>query len=183
MTRSGFTLIEVLVALALGMLVLGLAGATVVGAERFHDVLEERATAMARTTAVPQLLGGAIGRAGRGIDGCGLSLLDEGRLVRATAVEASEPMPTVVDVLAGRDGGGRHALYHRTQPYPRQPWLEEVTAFTALEARDDVGDWRPWAADGETRWSSLRLEVAWLDGDVRVYDVPLPHAPCSEAGP
>jgi prepilin-type N-terminal cleavage/methylation domain-containing protein len=179
--QRGFTLIEVLIALAIGTLVFGIAAATTASAGRVNAVLEERTTAMSRTTAVPQLLIGAIGRAGRGIDGCGLEVLDAGRLARTTAIEVGDEIASIVDVLAGVDGAGRAALYHRTSPYPRQPWLEDVTAFNVVEARDQMGEWGALLPDDTTRWTGLRVEVAWLDGDVRTYDVPLPHAPCAAA--
>ncbi len=179
----GFTLVEVLIALAIGTLVLGLAAATTASARRVNEVLETRATAMARTVAVPQLLVGAIGRAGRGIDGCGLEVLDAGLRVRSTAIDAGDEVATVVDVLAGIDGSGRAALYHRVQPYPRQPWLEDVGTFVVREVRDETGSWRIPTPDGATRWTGLRVEVGWLDGDVRAYDLALPHAPCLVAAP
>ena len=181
MRRRGFTLVEVLVALAIGSLVLGLAASASVATRRVQAVLEDRATASARTTAVPQLLAWAIGRTGRGIDGCAAALANGGRLWRGAAVDHGDVAATTVEVLAGVDGAGRPALYHRTLPWARQPWLEEVSTFSVLEARDDHGTWRPWVADGVTRWTAVRTELAWTDGDARRYEVALPHRPCAAA--
>ena len=181
MTRRAFTLVEVLVALAIGSLVLGLAASTSVATRRLQTVLDARATATARATAVPQLLAWAIGRTGRGIDGCAATVTSEGRLWRGTAFDPGDATATTVEVLAGVDGGGRPALYHRTLPWARQPWLEEVTGFAVLAASEADGTWRAWTADGTIRWSAIRAELTWTDGDVRTYEVPLPHLPCAVA--
>ncbi len=100
---------------------------------------------------------------------------------RGTAVDAGDATPTTIDVLAGRDGAGRPALYHRTLPWARQPWLAEVTGFAVLAVHTEVGAWGPAIADGATRWTAVRVEVAWTDGDIRTYEVALPHAPCGVA--
>lgn len=179
--RRAFTLVEVLVALAIGSLVLGLAATTAVAMRRLQAVVDARATATARATAVPQLLAWAIGRTGRDVDGCAAAVESGGRLWRGAAVDPGTVAATTVEVLAGVDGGGRPALYHRTLPWARQPWLEDVTAFALLEGRDGSGAWRGWAADGATRWSAIRAELTWTDGDVRSYEVELPHRPCAGA--
>jgi prepilin-type N-terminal cleavage/methylation domain-containing protein len=179
--RVGFTLVEVLVALAIGSLVLGLAASAGVAARRVQAVLEARATATARATAVPQLLAWAIGRTGRGVDGCTATIANDGGLWSGSAVDPGDATATTVEVLAGVDGGGRPALYHRTRPWARQPWLEDVTAFRLLEGRDVDGTWRAWTADGAARWSAVRAELTWTDGDVRAYEVMLPHQPCAVA--
>ncbi|MFN2321891.1 MAG: type II secretion system protein J [Trueperaceae bacterium] len=179
--RRAFTLVEVLVALAIGSLVLGLAASTSVATRRVQAVLDARATATARATAVPQLLAWAIGRAGRGVDGCAATIASDGRLWRGTAVDAGDATPTTIEVLAGVDGGGRPALYHRTLPWARQPWLEDVLAFDVLDARDAEGTWRTWTPDETTRWSAVRTELTWTDGDIRSYVVALPHLPCATA--
>jgi type II secretory pathway pseudopilin PulG len=179
--RIGFTLVEALVALAIASLVLGLAGATSVAARRVGAMVDERATRTARTTAVPQLLAWALGDAGRDLEACAMAILDDGGRWRSSAVEPGDAVATSTEVLAGRDGGGRPALYHRTLPWARQPWIEEVVVFRVLEARDLGGTWRAVAHDAVTRWSAVRVELTWSDGDVFGYEVPLPHAPCAEA--
>lgn len=181
MTRRGFTLVEVLVALAIGSLVLGLAASINVATLRLRALVDARATATARATAVPQLLSTAIGRTGRGVDGCAAAVANGGALWRGAAVEPGDAVATTVEVGAGVDASGRHALYHRTLPWARQPWLEDVTTFVVVEGRDAGGAWRAWTADGATRWSAVRMELHWTDGDVRTYDVALPHRPCAVA--
>ncbi len=181
MNRRAFTLVEVLVALAIGSLVLGLAMATGLATRRFQVVLDERATDTARTTAIPQLLAWAVGRTGRGVDGCSAAVANGGALWRGAAIDPGDATATTVEVLAGRDGGGRPALYHRTLPWSRQPWLEDVERFVVLEVRAPDDAWGPPLLDGSTRWTAVRVELVWTDGDVRTYEVPLPHAPCAVA--
>ena len=181
MTRRAFTLVEVLVALAIGSLVLGLVAGTSLATRRVRAVLDARATATARTTAVPQLLAWAIGRTGRGVDGCAATVASDGRGWRGTAVDPGDGSATRVEVLAGVDGAGRRALYHRTLPWARQPWLEDVVAFAVVAGREADGGWRAWTPDGATRWSSVRVALSWIDGDVRTYEVALPHRPCAVA--
>jgi prepilin-type N-terminal cleavage/methylation domain-containing protein len=180
MSSRGLTLVEVLVALAIGSLVITLASATSVSSRRMHAVLDARAIAGQRATAIPQLVGGALALSGRGLDGCGLQVLDGGRRVRVRGVDIGDTAPSTVEVFAGLDGGGRPALYHRTLPYVRQPWLEDVVAFEVTEARDEAGSWGTVAHDASTRWTALRVTLSWTDNDVRSYELRLPHAPCAE---
>jgi prepilin-type N-terminal cleavage/methylation domain-containing protein len=182
-SRRGLTLVEVLVALAIGTLVVGLASATSLSSRRMNAVIDARAIAGQRSTAVPQLVGGALALAGRGIDGCGLQILDGGRRVRVRGVDLGDTVPSTVEVFAGLDGGGRPALYHRTLPYVRQPWLEDVVGFEVVAARDGEGLWREVTHDATTRWTTLRVTLSWSDNDVRTYERPLPHAPCAEVLP
>ena len=183
MTGRGLTLVEVLVALAVGVLVLGLAATTGVSARRISTVIDARATAGQRATAVPLLIGGALALAGRGLDDCGLHVTDGDRRARARGVELGSVDASTIEVFAGLDGGGRPALYHRTVPHARQPWLEDVTAFEVVAARDEGLAWRALTHDGTTRWTALRVTLAWRDGDARTYDVKLPHEPCAAALP
>jgi prepilin-type N-terminal cleavage/methylation domain-containing protein len=182
-SRRGLTLVEVLVALAIGSLVITLASATSLSSRRMNVVLDARAVAGQRSTAVPQLVGGALALAGRGMDGCGLQLLDEGRRVRVRGVDIGDALPSTIEVFAGLDGGGRPALYHRTLPYARQPWLEDVVGFEVVAAQDEHGAWREVVHDTTTRWTALRMTVSWTDNDVRTYERPLPHSPCAEIMP
>jgi prepilin-type N-terminal cleavage/methylation domain-containing protein len=180
MNRRGLTLVEVLVALAIGTLVLALAAATSQSSRRLSAAIDARATAGQRATAVPLLIGGALARAGRGLDGCGLEVADDGRRARLHGFGLGDVEPKTLEVFAGLDGGRRPALYHRTLPHPRQPWLEDVTGFRVLAGRDDGGAWRAIEHDTVTRWTAIRVELGWIDGDVRTYELRLPHAPCAE---
>lgn len=179
MRRLGLTLVEVLVALAIGSVVLGAATAGLQASRRLQDAIDVRSVAGLRATAVPSLLGRALGLAGRGIDGCGLQVAEAGRRARVLGIDLGAAAPEIVEVFAGVDGGGRPALYHRTVPYARQPWFEDVTDFRVPAARDASGAWRAVDHDALTRWTALRAEVSWTDGETRTYDVPLPHAPCA----
>ncbi|MFU8887008.1 MAG: PilW family protein [Trueperaceae bacterium] len=183
MRRRGLTLLEVLVALAIGSLVLSLAAATGQSSRRLSATIDARAVAAQRATAVPLLLGRALALAGRGLDGCGLQVADGGLRTRVRGVDLGDADPATLEVFAGLDGGGRPALYHRTPPHARQPWLEDVTGFRVLAARDEAGVWRPIEHDAVSRWAALRVEVSWTDGDERAYDLRLPHAPCAEPLP
>lgn len=183
MTRRGLTLVEVLVALAIGSLVLSLAAATGRSSRRLSAAIDARAIAGQRATAVPQLVGGALALAGRGLDGCGLHVADAGGRARLLGIDLGDAAPEMVEVFAGLDGGGRPALYHRNVPHARQPWLEDVTGFRVLAGLDGDGAWRAIEHDAVTRWTVLRVELSWTDGDVRTYEVGLPHAPCAEPLP
>ena len=183
MRRRGLTLVEVLVALAIGSLVLSLATATGQSSRRLSGVIDARAMAGQRATAVPILVAGALTLAGRGIDGCGLHVAESGLRARVHGVDLGDAAPETIEVFAGLDGGGRPALYHRTVPHARQPWLEDVTGFRVLAGRDHEGAWRALEHDAVTRWTGVRVELTWTDRDVRVYEVELPHAPCAEALP
>lgn len=180
MRLRGLTLVEVLVALAIGALVLTLAASSAQSSRRLGAALDGMAVAGQRRTAVPLLVGGALARAGRGLEGCGLQVADGGARARIIGVGPGDAVPETVELFAGLDGGGRPALYHRTLPHARQPWLEDVTEFRVLAGRAGDGDWRPVAHDAVTRWTALRVELAWTDGDLRAYEVRLPHAPCAE---
>jgi len=178
--RAGLTLVEVLVAMAVGTVVVGLALSTGTSTRRLASVLDARAIAGQRQTAVPLLVGGALALAGRDAEACGLEVADAGRRARVRGVEVGGDAPRTRDVFAGLDGGGRPALYLRTLPHVRQPWLEDVTGFEVVAARDEDGVWRTLEHDGATRWTGLRVGLTWRDGDARTYDLVLPHAPCAE---
>ena len=183
MKGRGLTLVEVLVALVIGSLVLSLAAATGQSSRRLNGVIDARAIAGQRKTAVPQLVGGVLALAGRGLDGCSLHLADGGQRARVHGVDLGDTDPETVEVFAGLDGGGRPALYHRTAPHVRQPWLEDVIGFRVLAGLDEAGAWRTIEHDTVTRWTALRVELSWTDGDARTYELRLPHAPCAEPLP
>ena len=183
MRRSGLTLVEVLVALAVGTMVVGLALVTGTSTRRLTTVLDARATAGQRQMAAPLLVSGALVQAGRDIEGCGLEVTDAGRRARVHGIDFGDDAPKTREVFAALDGGGRPALYLRTVPHARQPWLEDVTGFAVHAARDSEGVWRALEHDGVTRWIGLRVTLTWRDGDERTYDLAVPHAPCAEPVP
>ena len=167
---AGFTLIEVVVALAVGSALLLAFAAMFAAAGRAGAHVEARALAAERGVAIPDLLTDALARAGRGATPCLIATTAGGALL---ALEGGGERH---ELFAARDGVGRPALYARTGPHPRQPWLEDVTAFAVLAGRDLDGVWRT-TPDGGTV-TALRLELAWRDMEVRRFDLPLPHAPC-----
>lgn len=179
----GITVVELLVALAIGGAILTAAYGAASVAGRLASAIDERGTVGQRATSVPYLLAGALAHAGRGLDGCGLHVADAGRRVRAEGVRLGEHDPRLIEVFAGADGGGRPALYWRSPPAVRQPWLEEVTRLVVTGGRDDRGAWRAVDHDVATRWTALRIALTWSDGDEWSYEVRLPHAPCAEVWP
>lgn len=184
MPHRGFTLVEALVALLLGVLVVAVAASGSLSAQRLTTVLEARGTASQRTTAVPALIGGALALAGRGLEVCGIQVDDGGARLRIHGIDIGDAQASTLEIFAGLDGGGRPALYRHTPPFVRQPWLEDVVTFAVPLGRDlDGGGWRDLDQDGRTRWTALRVELAWSDGDRRSYDLPLPQLPCAGALP
>ncbi len=182
-TARGFTLVELLVAFALGAVILAAASGSLVSTARISAAVEARGVEAQRRVAVPLLLRSLVGVAGRGSDGCGLEVADGGRRLRLTGVPPGETGVATTEVFSGLDGGGRPALYHRNLPHVRQPYLEDVTGFLVLAGRDLDGRWRAIEHDGTSRWTGLELELAWTDADRRSYVIDLVHAVCAEVMP
>lgn len=182
-SSRGLTLVEVLVALAIGAVVLTAASGSLVSTARFSAAVEARGVDAQRRTAVPLLLRALMGSAGRGRDGCGLEVAEGGRRLRLAGRPQGEASVVTTELFSGLDGGGRPALYHRTVPHARQPILEEVSAFAVVAGRDQGGAWRAVDHDGATRWTALELELLWTDGDRRRYVVDLVHGACAEVMP
>jgi len=177
--RRGVSLVELLVALAVGAMVLaGLAATTSVtgrAARGTHQALD----AATVRSALPALLREVVETAGRGMpDTCGLdAVAGASRLAVGRAL--GDGSVVVDEVFAGLDGGGRPALYLRRVPHARQPWVGDVTAFT-VESVQSVAD-----ATGETARVEhvvVRVSHAALEGPLEVA-VALPHRPCLEALP
>lgn len=183
MTRHGLSLVELLVALAMGAVVLAAASSSLVTTGHFSARVELRGIEAQRRVAVPLLLREVIAAAGRGLEGCGLEVVDHGTRLRLASIPPGGMVPVTTEVFADLDGGGRPALYQRTVPHPRQPYLEDVVAFVVMAGRDDVGHWRTVEHDGAVRWTALDVQLSWTDGDQRRYLLELPHAVCAEALP
>ena len=170
--RAGLTLIEVLIAVAISMILLGLVAASVAMARRSTAVSLAVAEAVTVRLVLPALLHDVIGVAGRGLgDGaenaCGVSVKDDGRRLELRFVEQSVHVEE--HIFAARDGAGRPALYLRRLPHPRQPWIEDVTGFSVVEVDHNDATW--------VRAVHLVVEHASLDAPLRVA-VPLLHHPC-----
>jgi prepilin-type N-terminal cleavage/methylation domain-containing protein len=172
--RRGFTLVEVLVALALTAVVASLMGAVVAvvaGAKgRAEAMIDRHLVAHGMRLAIA----GDVARAGEGVSHgeCGLSVRDDRRAIDVALVDASGGTQRVTYV-ADVDGSGRPALYRRVHPHPRQPWLEDVRAFYVerLEAAPGAASpARQLAIHVVLRHDALADPIAWR--------VALPHQPC-----
>ncbi len=173
--RSGLTLVELLVALAIGSIVLANVAAMLAASSRAAQHATARADAYIVRSALPMLVTEVVEAAGRGLDdACGLVAAVGGARV---TVRRALLDGTVVeeDVFAALDGAGRPALYLRRVPHARQPWVEDVTRFM-------VGEIEPISsAASEARVSGIVLYIVHeaLDDPLAI-DVPLPHHPCVE---
>jgi len=170
----GVSLVELLVALAVGAVVLGALATTMAVTGRATRGATQAVDAATVRAALPALLREVVEAAGRGMpSSCGLDASADGS--RLTVRRALGDGSVVVDeVFAGRDGGGRPALYLRRVPHARQPWVEDVTAF--LVERVDL---RAGASDGPARAERVVVRVAHraLDAPLGV-EIALPHLPC-----
>ena len=172
--RRGFTLIEVLVTLALSGLVFALVVAGFVSTARFSRAALASGDALTVRAALPTMLRQATEVAGRGVtEGCALAVDVAGHRLGVTHTGAGGT-PVVDEVFAALDGGGRPALYLRRVPHARQPWLEDVTSFRLLH--HELG------ADGRVAAISLELDHLVLSDPLAVR-VALPHRPCLELVP
>ena len=176
--RSGLTLLEVLVALTVGVAVLSGIAAMLAGTSRAVRFASQSADAHIVRAAIPMLVSDVVAAAGRGFDDtCGLvASVGGARLV----VRRALPDATVVEeeVFAGFDGAGRPALYLRRVPHARQPWVEDVTGFLVERIEFEPYTMAPARASSIT----LLVEHDALDGPL-MFDVPLPHRPCVGAPP
>jgi prepilin-type N-terminal cleavage/methylation domain-containing protein len=166
----GFTLAEVLLASAVAGVLLLSAAAMVAATRRSSDRIDARVLAAERSHAIPELLHGALARAGERGTPCQVAVSADG--LHLTLHAGSERH----ELFAARDADRRPALYARTAPHARQPWLEGVTHFEVVAARASADTWTLPASG--TPVVALRLSLGWSDGDDRRYDLPLPHAPC-----
>ena len=166
----GFTLVEVLIALAmLGVLLVVLA-ALVSGSVRTSAMLTDRSANQEVRIAVPAIVAELVAAAGAGIGApaCAVEVAADARTLVITRV-APDGSIRVEEVFAAIDGGGRPALFLRHRPHARQPWLEDVTTFEV------VGVVR--GADGRLDVIELRLVHTGVAHPIDVA-VPLPHRPC-----
>ena len=170
--RRGLTLVEVLVALAIAAMILGLLMGSLAMARRSSSTALARSEAIVVRLNLPTLLIDVIQVAGRGRVGrdptqCGIEIADAGRRL---ILHHDEHGHTFTDeVFAARDGVGRPALYLRRVPHPRQPWIEDVIGFV-VNAVDDFDS-------GWVRALHVEVEHVAHDGPLRIV-VPLLHHPC-----
>ena len=177
--RRGVSLVEILVALAIGAMVIAGLVATLHATSRTTSEAHRVVDATVVSAVLPGLLREVMESAGRGMpSACGLGgSVGGSRLVVRRALDDGG---IVVDELfAGRDSGGRPALYLRRVPHARQPWVEDVTEFVV--ERIDVD------ADATTR--SVRAERVVVRiaheslSEMLEIAISLPHQPCIEGPP
>ena len=171
---TGFTLVEVLLAMALSGLVFTLVAAGFVSTARFSRSTLASGDALSVRAALPAMLQQAVEAVGRGVsDRCALEVGAFGERLGVTFVAEGG---TVVheEVFSAQDGGGRPALYLRRVPHARQPWIEDVTTFRVLDLELD-GDGRVAAVD-------LAIDHQALSDALHVR-VSLPHRPCLDTQP
>jgi prepilin-type N-terminal cleavage/methylation domain-containing protein len=166
----GFTLVEVLISLAVAGVVVAAAAGFVTGGLRTSAALTERAVHIEARLAIPAILMEVVSPVGSGVDAstCALGVRDQGRLLEITRLEA-DGSERVEEVFAAMDGGGRPALFLRHRPFARQPFLEEVRSFEVTHVEE--------APDGRVDSLSLRLVHERVPRPIEV-TVLLPHRPC-----
>jgi len=176
--RTGVTLVELLIALALTTALLTALAAyvrTAAHAAAAHERVSEELNAR---LALPALVADVLAEAGAGLhaDECGLAIADGGArvLVWSRTPGSGEPAPQLTEVFAARDGGGRPALYLRTPPSVRQPWIEDVTGFSIAAVEHDAG--------GRGERLALQVQHRAVATSLEV-EAHLPHRPCLEAAP
>ena len=178
--QSGVTLVEVLVAAAIGLVILLLVAAAVAMASRSSGAVLVASEATVVRIVMPALLHDVVGAAGRGLDvgaypeaPCGVAVEDGGRRLVLNYVDGGEYVEE--HLFASFDGAGRPALYLRRLPHPRQPWVEDVTGLSVAVVDGAGSAWEHWVR--------LEVEHRALERPL-VVAVPLLHHPCvGEAGP
>ena len=172
--RAGLTLVEVLVAAAIGAAVLTLVAASVAMARRSTGAVLVASEAAIVRLALPAVLFEVVGAAGRGLDAvaeplapCGVDVEDGGRRLVVRYVERGEHVEE--HLFAAADAARRPALYLRRLPHPRQPWIEDVTS---LHVRIVDGAGSAWAHAARLEVEHRALEQPF------VVSVPLTHHPC-----
>lgn len=198
---QAFTLVELLVALALAALLAGLLGSTLAGGASVAGRIGRTSEAAQLRLLATSLLVAEIELAGRGIAGDGLAVeLDptgEGGdriLVRYLAeAHRAEPLFVEATFFAALDGRGRPSLYRQPDDGVRQPWLLGVTGVhvTAGRAPDGSTLTRSQLTAGATV-AALEIEIRFADGRAvhgwaattrsgTLSLAPLPAAPLSAA--
>jgi len=172
-TVQAFTLVELLVALALAALLAGLLGSTLAGGASVAGRLGRASEAAQLRLLASSLLRAEIELAGRGVAGEALAVeLDpagEGgdRIVVRYLAEAhrAEPLPIEATFFAALDGRGRPSLYRKPDSGVRQPWLLGVTGVhvTAGRAPDGTTLQRTQLTPGASV-AALEVEIHFAQG-------------------
>lgn len=172
-SRRGVTLIEALVAVAIGAAVLTLAALAFGASGRVGAGIGTELSAAQRTTLALALLRHEIESAGRGEPSGGLTFELDGsgeggdRIgVRYLAeADRAEPVRIRAAFDARRDGSGRWNLYRTPEGSVRQPWLLGVAGLHLVEGRRAGGGGVGRTALPETDdLGAVLLEVRFDDG-------------------
>jgi prepilin-type N-terminal cleavage/methylation domain-containing protein len=173
--RHGLGLVELLVALAIGALVLTLLAALVRAEAATRGALEERAEWSYAQHGLRLAVEAEVATAGArlGTGECGVATRSGGAALELSRRGADGAL-ALVTLEAGRDAAGRPALYRRLHPHPRQPWLEDVTSFhvAGLEGVPEAPE----------RIAAVHLELRHERGGELRWRALLPHQPCFVPG-
>jgi prepilin-type N-terminal cleavage/methylation domain-containing protein len=175
--RRGLTLVEVLVALAIGGVILLALGSFAAATSSGRRALEARSDRLLIDHGMRLLFEGDVTRAGAGLaaDECGLAIGAAGSRLDVWW-RGSDGELHQIGYAAGVDGAGRPALYRRHHPHARQPWLEDVVALRVHVAeRVDGG--------GLARAAALDVALDHATSDPSRWRVPLHHHPCEAPAP
>jgi type II secretory pathway pseudopilin PulG len=169
---GGLTLVEVLVALAIGMLVLAAGMSLLRIAHAGRATAEDRIESALVQQGLGMILRSELARSGGGLDSdeCGVAVTPDGGRLDLWWREGTEDHH--VSLMAGVDGSGRPALYRRRHPHPRQPWLEDVTAFAVISLEADARD------AGRIAALTLEASVHGRRAGAERWRVELLHRPC-----
>jgi Tfp pilus assembly protein PilV len=169
----GLTLVELLTASAIAATVILALGAFAATTSRGASSVERRIDRELAEHGLELVFAGDVARAGEGLDpaDCGIAIDHSGTRLdayRRTTPDEEEH----VTYTAGTDAQGRPALYRRTAPHPRQPWIEDVTSFTVEIPHVAAGTDPP-------RLVAVTVVITRRgDGEPLRWTVPLPHRPC-----
>jgi len=170
---QGFSLLELLVALALAALLAVLLGSTLAGGASVAERVGRASEAAQLRLLATSLLVAEIELAGRGVAADSLAVerdpAGEGgdRIVVRYLAEAYRAEPLLVEAtfFAAVDGRGRPSLYREPDDGVRQPWLLGVTGLhaTAGRAPDGATLTRSQLAPG-VAVAALEVEIRFAEG-------------------
>jgi len=201
--RGGFALVELLVALALGGVLLGVLGSSLMAGRKYSAELEARADTSAALRLTAELLSEELRLAGSvpwpvpvGLPGVGsdprawlapaltLRALGPGHAIGMRAVDhrgSGGPVPRDMTFEVGTDARGDAQLYRRPSGASKQPLVEKVEAMRVAWVVDAAGvRLPPDAADG-ARLAALGVEVV-VAGVTGEFAVELPSRPLLSVG-
>lgn len=201
--RGGFTLVELLVALAVGGILFGLLGPSLAAGRKYSAELEAKADTNTALRLAAELLSEELRLAGSvpwpvpvGLPGVEpdplawlapaltLTARGPGHAIGMRAVDhrgAAGLVPRDLTFEVGTDARGEAQLYRRPSGASKQPLVEQVEALRVAWVIDAAGvRLPPYAADG-SRLAALGVEVM-VAGVIREFVVELPSRPLVTVG-